>query len=402
MDEDGFYYIVDRWKDMYISGGENVYPAEVERVLAQIDVVLEVAVIGVPDPKWGEVGKAFIVLKEGMNASSSEILDHCRENLAKYKIPTQISFVPELPHTPSGKIMKHALKSASQAAQPVDAASEGRLMSGSEGRLSNRVALVTGAGRGIGRATALKLAREGAALAINDVDAEPLEETAEEIREIGRPVASLASDITAPGFSEQFTGLAVEQLGGLDIIVANAGYAWNSPLSKHTDEQWDVMISTHATSNFRLVRAALPHFANSRRRSNRQCKVVFVSSIAAVYGAASMTSYAAAKGAVIGMTRSLSQELGPDAINVNAVAFGFTDTRLTRPVQPGEDAAVQVADRMQRLGYKASSREAVIDRIALGRPGTADEAAGAVWFLCVPESDYVTGQVLICSGGLYT
>lgn len=110
VDDDGYYYIVDRWKDMYISGGENVYPAEVERVIVELDEVLEVAVIGIAHAKWGEVGRAFIVLRQGISElSASEVIAHCRLKLARYKIPAEIVFVSDLPHTPAGKILKHAL-----------------------------------------------------------------------------------------------------------------------------------------------------------------------------------------------------------------------------------------------------------------------------------------------------
>ncbi|GGC91919.1 SDR family NAD(P)-dependent oxidoreductase [Chelatococcus reniformis] len=274
------------------------------------------------------------------------------------------------------------------------------------GRLGARVALVTGAARGIGRATALKLADEGAHVVLNDVDAEPLAATARAVRDQGGQATILAADVTEPDFGERFVAAAMGACGRIDIIVANAGYGWNARLDRQTDEQWAVMIDTHATSSFRLVRAALPHLrgedqvtAATGKPTHR--KVVFVSSVAAVYGAPRMASYAAAKGALGGLTRSLAQELGPFAINVNAVAFGFTDTRLTRPVGPGETGEVEVGGRAQKLGYKAEGRDEPIGRIPLGRPGTAEEAAGAIWFLCLPESDYVTGQTLVASGGLY-
>jgi 3-oxoacyl-[acyl-carrier protein] reductase len=267
--------------------------------------------------------------------------------------------------------------------------------------LHGRVALVTGAGRGIGRATALKLASDGAALVLNDVDGGPLEETVEAVRASGGSAVGLAADVTADDFADRFVGLAEERFGRVDIVVANAGYAWNGRLATQTDQQWSTMIDTHATSAFRLVRSALPSLLRVDPSRPRHGKIVLVSSIAAVHGAAAMASYAAAKGAVGGLVRSLAQELGPDAINVNAVAFGFTSTRLTQAVPDGASSIVEVAGSERRLGYRASARDAVVSRIPLGRPGTVEEAAGAIWFLCIPESDYVTGQTLTCSGGLY-
>jgi fatty-acyl-CoA synthase len=114
MDEDGYYYLVDRAKDMYISGGENVYPAEVERVLKEFEGVEEAAVIGIPDDRWGEVGCAFVLLKEGVRVSNRAIIAHCRDRLAKYKIPGKIIFCKDFPRTPLGKIRKFLLKPPSE------------------------------------------------------------------------------------------------------------------------------------------------------------------------------------------------------------------------------------------------------------------------------------------------
>jgi fatty-acyl-CoA synthase len=109
-DEDGYYFIVDRWKDMYISGGENVYPAEVENVLYQHPAVAEAAVIGVPDPRWQEVGKAIIVVKEGQTLTEDELIDFCQGKLARYKIVKSVEFTDVLPRTAAGKVLKRELK----------------------------------------------------------------------------------------------------------------------------------------------------------------------------------------------------------------------------------------------------------------------------------------------------
>lgn len=269
-------------------------------------------------------------------------------------------------------------------------------------RLDGRVAIVTGAGRGIGRATALKLASEGATLLLNDVDSDPVEEVADELRSAGNRVRTMVGDVTSADFGDRIVDLAMTSFGGVDVVVANAGYGWNGKLENQTDEQWSVMIDTHATSAFRLSRAAARQFASiGPTPGGRHRKIVLVSSIAAAYGAPHMSSYAAAKGAVIGLTRGLAQELAGRAVNVNAVAFGLTDTRLTRAIHAGESSAVVVSDRTQRLGYRSDARDETISRIPMGRPATVEEAAGAIWFLSIPESDYVTGQLLICSGGLY-
>ncbi|MGB6078503.1 MAG: SDR family oxidoreductase [Xanthobacteraceae bacterium] len=271
-----------------------------------------------------------------------------------------------------------------------------------EARLKNRTAIVTGAGRGIGRATAIKLAHEGADLLLNDLDSEPLEELAHELAVRGTRVHTFVGDVTAADFGDSIVAGANETFGGLDIVVANAGYGWNGRLESQTDEQWSVMIDTHATSAFRLARAMMRVPDDARRgAANHHRKIVLVSSIAAAHGAPQMASYAAAKGAVIGLTRSLAQELAGRAVNVNAVAFGLTETRLTREIESGESSTVVVSDRAQKLGYRSDLKMQTVARIPLGRTATVEEAAGAIWFLCIPESDYVTGQLLICSGGLY-
>jgi 3-oxoacyl-[acyl-carrier protein] reductase len=269
-------------------------------------------------------------------------------------------------------------------------------------RLNGRVAIVTGAGRGIGRATAIKLASEGAILVVNDVDPEPLEQLASELRSRGVTVGTHGGDVTDKNFGDRMVEYAASAFGSADVLVANAGYGWNGRLETQTDEQWSVMIDTHATSSFRLARAMTQWLANENPRpSGFNRKIVFVSSIAATYGATHMASYASAKGAVIGLTRSLAQELGGRSVNVNAVAFGLTETRLTRPIVRGQSSEVAISDRVQKLGYRSDLRDETIERIPMKRIGTAEEAAGAIWFLCIPESDYVTGQLLICSGGLY-
>jgi fatty-acyl-CoA synthase len=111
MDADGYFYLVDRKKDMYISGGENVYPAEVEAVIAELDDVAESAVIGVADEKWGEVGRAFIILRQGSTLEPNMIIDHCKARLARFKVPTSVVIADSIPRTASGKVQKHLLRS---------------------------------------------------------------------------------------------------------------------------------------------------------------------------------------------------------------------------------------------------------------------------------------------------
>ncbi len=267
-------------------------------------------------------------------------------------------------------------------------------------KLEGQAALVTGAGRGIGAATAYKLAREGARVLAVDLDEAPVAETVGRIRAHGFEASALAADVTSADFGERATGMLVERYGAVDIVVNNAGYIWNTTIQNTSDEQWHAMLDVHATAVFRLLRAALPHL---RRRDEaaqtRQRKVVNVSSVSGVYGAATQVAYATGKAAVVGLTRTLAKEWGRYGINVNCVAFGYIETRLTQATPP-EGATIKVAGKTLKVGFPAEVSRALPRSIALGRAGTPEEAAGAIFLLCLPEADFVTGQVLECSGGL--
>ncbi len=271
-------------------------------------------------------------------------------------------------------------------------------------RLAGKAALVTGAGRGVGRAIARKLAAEGARVLVNDVDAGPAQETVQEIAASGGEAATLAGDVAAPDFGERAVAALLERFGRLDIVVNNAGYIWNTTIQKTLDEQWYAMVDVHATAPFRILRAAFPYLreASARERAEGRVlhrKVVNVSSVSGLYGAATQIAYSAAKSAQIGITRTLAKEWGRYAVNVNCVAFGYIETRLTQPLVQGE-ARIEVGERSLKVGLDPGWIERMRELIPLGRPGTPEEAAGAVYLLCTPESDYVSGQVLVAGGGL--
>jgi 3-oxoacyl-[acyl-carrier protein] reductase len=271
-------------------------------------------------------------------------------------------------------------------------------------RLAGKAALVTGAGRGVGRAIARKLAAEGARVLVNDLDAEPAQETVAEIAAAGGEAALLAGDVAAPDFGERAVAALLERFGRLDIVVNNAGYIWNTTIQKTLDEQWYAMMDVHATAPFRILRAAFPYLreAAARERAAGRVvhrKVVNVSSVSGLYGAATQIAYSAAKSAQVGITRSLAKEWGRYAVNVNCVAFGYIETRLTQPLVQGE-ARIEVGERSLKVGLDPVWIDRMRELIPLGRPGTAEEAAGAVYLLCTPESDYVSGQVLVAGGGL--
>jgi len=271
-------------------------------------------------------------------------------------------------------------------------------------KLADRVALVSGSGRGIGRAIALKLASEGASVVVNDLDPDVAAETVAAIEALGARAVACNGDVVAPDFGERFVGTAMDAFGGLDIIVNNAGYTWDNVIQKMTDEQFQAMLDVHLTAPFRILRAASePIRILARKEAEaglmRHRKVVNISSIAGLYGNAGQVSYSSAKAALVGMTRTLAKEWGRYRVNVNCVAFGWIETRLTQAM--GETpSTIDVAGREIRVGIQPHLMQAFSQQIPLGRPGTPDEAAGAVYLLCTPESDYISGQILVAGGGM--
>lgn len=269
-----------------------------------------------------------------------------------------------------------------------------------EGRLQERTALVTGAGRGVGAALARKLASEGAAVVVSDLDAAPAEAVVKEIEASGGRATALAGDVTGEGFGDRAIACMLDTYGGVDILVNNAGYIWNSSVHKTGEEQWQAMLDVHVTAPFRILKAAAPFIREAAPRDTHHRKVVNISSISGLYGSATQIGYSAGKAALVGVTRTLAKEWGRYRVNVNCVAFGLIDTRLTQTWEGGEIAEIEVAGRKHPVGFDQKTREDIAKRIPLGRPGTPDEAAGAVYLFCTPESDYISGEVLVAGGGL--
>jgi len=271
------------------------------------------------------------------------------------------------------------------------------------GTLDGRVALVTGAGRGIGLAIARKLAASGAKVVASELDPDPAAEIVAAITAQGGSAVALIGDVAAPDFGDRAVATALEAFGDLDIIVNNAGYIWNTTIQNTSDAQWYAMIDVHATAPFRILRAAQPHFRAAARReaevgAAKHRKVVNISSVSGLYGAATQLAYAAAKASMIGVTRTLAKEWGRLRVNVNCVAFGYIDTRLTQRFE-GVPPTIEIKKGHYKVGLDAKMLDAITPTIPLGRAGTAEEAAGAVYLFCIPESDYVSGQVLVCDGG---
>ena len=270
-------------------------------------------------------------------------------------------------------------------------------------KLQGKVALVSGSGRGIGREIALKLAREGASVVINDLDAEPAALTVQEITaEGGRAVACVGS-VTEAEFAPRFVQTAIDQFGGIDIIVNNAGYTWDNVIQKMTDDQWEAMPAVHLTAPFRILRAASDFIREAARHEADEGhpvfrKVVNISSTSGVYGNAGQANYAAAKAGINGLTKAMAKEWGRYKVNVNSVAFGLIMTRLTEATAHS-GAQIDIAGQQIKVGVRPEILKNAESLIPLGRGGTPEEAAGAVYMFCIPESNYVSGQVLVCGGG---
>ena len=270
--------------------------------------------------------------------------------------------------------------------------------------LAQRVALVTGGGRGIGAATCKKLAAAGAKVLVNDRDVDACTAVANAITAAGGAARAYACDITADSAAEDLVAHTLAEYDGIDIIVNNAGYVWNSAMHKHSDEQWQAMLDIHATAPFKLLRAFYPwlkqQVTQERNTGEVRCrKVVNISSVSGTEGAATQIAYAAGKAAVVGMTRTLAKEWGHLNVTVNCVAFGPIDTRLTQSYQ-GAPPTIEVGGRLYKVGLDEAQVAQLQETVPLRRIGQPEDAAGAIYLFCIPESDYITGQLLLCSGGL--
>ncbi|SPF31966.1 3-Oxoacyl (Acyl-carrier protein) reductase [Syntrophobacter sp. SbD1] len=272
-----------------------------------------------------------------------------------------------------------------------------------ERMLKDRIAIVTGSGRGIGRATALLFAREGARVVVSDLDAAPAKETVEDIRENGGEAIACVGDVTAPGFAEGLVKAALDKWGSLHIIVNNAGFTWDNLVHKMSDEQWDKILDVHLNAPFRIIRAATPLFVDAAKKEMENGgravarKIINISSIAGVSGNLGQANYSSAKAGVIGLTKTMCKEWARYNVQSNCVAFGFIDTRLTQDREKG--ISVEAAGHKIAVGVPEKVRQGFIQMIPMGRPGTPEEAANALLFFASPLSDYVSGQLLVVGGG---
>jgi 3-oxoacyl-[acyl-carrier protein] reductase len=269
------------------------------------------------------------------------------------------------------------------------------------GVLDGKAAIVTGSARGIGRATAELLAEQGARVLINDLDGDVAELAASEI---SGETTVFGGDLTKDGVPDELVQRAVDELGQIDIIVNNAGYTWDGVAHKMSDEQFQAMLEIHTVVPFRIIRAAAPHIrepAKAEREKGQEVfrKIVNVSSVSGTMGNAGQVNYSAAKAGVVGLTKTLAKEWGQFKVNVNAVAFGFVETRLTASKEEG--GKIELEGKEIPLGIPEPMRAMAAMMIPLGRPASPHEAAGPVFFLCSPWSNYVHGQVLNVTGGQF-
>lgn len=225
-----------------------------------------------------------------------------------------------------------------------------------------------------------------------------------EVQALGVKAAACIGNVTEEGFAERFVATAIDELGGLDMVVNNAGYTWDATIGNTTDAQFQAMIDVHLVAPFRILRAAselLRALAKREAADGREVfrKVVNVSSVAGLGGNVGQVGYSSAKASLIGLTRTMAKEWGRFKVNVNCVAFGLIETRLTQPIA-GDQASIAVAGQAIKVGVRPEMLDMMERSIPLGRAGTPEEAANAVYLFCSPESDYISGQVIVAGGGL--
>ncbi|GBF33057.1 3-oxoacyl-reductase [Desulfocucumis palustris] len=274
-----------------------------------------------------------------------------------------------------------------------------------EKMLKDKVCIITGSGRGIGKAAALLFAREGAKLAITDIDEAPALETVAEIKALGGQAIAVVGDVTAEGYAQRLVKETVEAFGpSLDILVNNAGYTWDGTVHKMTDSQWQAMLDIHISAPFKIIRAAAPYMRDVAAREKQETgrarirKIINISSVAGLDGNFGQANYSSAKAAVVGLTKTLAREWGPFNILVNCVAFGFIETRLTQAKEKGE-----IIDRegsQVPIGVPEKIRQMFTLLCPLGRPATPEEAAAGLLMVASPLADYITGEVIRVTGGM--
>lgn len=271
------------------------------------------------------------------------------------------------------------------------------------GMFENQVVLITGAGRGIGAAAAKMFAAQGARVAVNDRDPEPANSVVAEIRDAGGEAIAVPGDVTALDVPENLLRKTVDTYGKINVLVNNAGYTWDGMSHKMVDEQWDAILAIHLTAPFRMIRAATPYMREPAKEEMKaggpiepRC-IINISSTSGLHGNIGQVNYAAAKMGVVGLTKTIAKEWGAFGIRCNTVAFGFTDTRLTRSKEEGE--TISVGGQEVALGIPDKIRQMAAMGIPLGRTATPEEAAGGILLMASPLASFITGHTLEVTGG---
>ncbi len=267
--------------------------------------------------------------------------------------------------------------------------------------VDGKVAIVTGAGRGIGQGVALRLAEEGASVVANDLDQEPLDDTVRQIEAMGAKAVGLPGSVTEPDMGERLAAQAVERFGGLDIVVAAAGYTWDGMAHRMSDEQWQSIIDVHLTGTFRVVRDAFKVMREDAKAvvdggGTPPARHIVTVSSQSGFGNLGQANYAAAKAGIVGLTRTIALEGAAFNILANSVAFGLMDTRLTRPREAQEE---RVGDAV--LGIPQAARDKQMELLPMRRAGTVAEAVGPVLFLVSDLANYVSGALLEVNGAAH-
>jgi 3-oxoacyl-[acyl-carrier protein] reductase len=270
--------------------------------------------------------------------------------------------------------------------------------------LEGKVAIITGSGRGIGASAAAQFAAHGAKVVVSDIDADPAQATADAIKAAGGSALAVPADVTDAGGLEELVGQTVNIFGGIDILVNNAGYTWDGMAHKMGEDQWAAMLAIHLTAPFKLIQACIPYMRDAAKReiadhgSAKPRKIINISSTSGTRGNVGQANYASGKAGIIGLTKTLAKEWGAFNIQVNAVAFGFIETRLTQADEEGD--FTERDGQKIKLGIPDQLRQMAMMAIPMGRPGTPDEAAGPLLFFASELSNYVSGQVLEITGGM--
>jgi len=269
--------------------------------------------------------------------------------------------------------------------------------------LKDKNCIITGSGRGIGRAAALLFAKEGGHVVVSDLDEDPANEVVEEIKASGGHAVACVGDVTDPAYPDKLIKTAVEAFGpSIDVIVNNAGYIWDAVIHKMSDEQWEAMLKIHLTAPFRIIRAAAPYIREAAKKDQEAGrlvtrKIINIASTAGLDGSAGQTNYSSAKAALVGFTKSLAKEWGPLNVCVNTVAFGFIETRLTQVKEKND--LIELNGQKVSVGIPENRRDMLKPMIPLRRFGTPEEGAGAVLLMASPLADYISGEVLRVAGG---